>query len=69
MGLEFQPGAQEALSLVEIPTPQVRFAYPPWTIMMDWYIPFGVDPFIRGLVSREALRSHKSCFPLKRILG
>ena len=38
-GLEFQPGTRQALSLVEIPTPRVRFPYPTWTLMMDCYIP------------------------------
>ena len=36
-GLEFQPGTRQASSLVEIPTPRVRFTYPTWTLMMDCY--------------------------------
>ena len=35
--LEFQPGTRQASSLVEIPTPRVRFPYPTWTVMMDRY--------------------------------
>ena len=37
-GLKFQPGTRQASSLVEIPTPRVRFPYPTWTLMMDCYI-------------------------------
>ena len=37
-GLEFQPGSRQASSLVEIPTPRVRFLYPTWTLMTDCYI-------------------------------
>ena len=36
-GLEFQPGTRQALSLVKISTPQVRFPYPRWTLIMDCY--------------------------------
>ena len=35
---EFQQGTRQASSLVEIPTPRVRFPYPAWTFMMDSYI-------------------------------
>ena len=34
-------------SLVEIPTPRVRFSYPAWTFIMDSYI------LCRGLMSEE----------------
>ena len=37
LGWEFQPGSRQALSLVEIPSPRVRFPYPAWTLMMDSY--------------------------------
>ena len=36
-GSEFQPGTRQASSLVEIPTPRVRFPYPTWTLMTDCY--------------------------------
>ena len=36
-GYEFQPGTQQASSLVEIPTQRVRFPYPAWALMMDSY--------------------------------
>ena len=48
---EFQPGTWQALSLVEILTPQVRFSYPGWTLMMDSYIPIIQVPHTRGWVS------------------
>ena len=42
-GLEFQPGTRQASSLVEIPTPRVRFPYPTWTLMMNCYNPSGLE--------------------------
>ena len=36
-GLEFKPGTRQASSLLEIPTPRVRFPYPTWTLMMACY--------------------------------
>ena len=35
LGLEFKPKTRQALSLVKNPTPQVRFPYPTWKLIMD----------------------------------
>ena len=37
-GVGISSRTQQAWSLVEIPTPRVRFPYPAWTLMMDSYI-------------------------------
>lgn len=36
-GSEFQTSTRQAPSLVKIPTPGVRFSYPTWTLVINWY--------------------------------
>ena len=59
MGQELQSGTWQASSLVEIPTPWVRFPYPAWTLMMGSYNPlYEARGNCRNFLTRVKEKNH-----------